>query len=90
PLYPTFLGLSRYLFGSNALLAVVVAQHGLLILANLLVALICWQITGSRLVSLVGYAIAALSLMRPWFANVVCTESWFLFFLLATISALCA
>lgn len=89
PGYPAALGVYRNLFGSHALMAVVISQHGLVVLVDLLVALIGWRVTGSRVAGLVSFGIAATSLMRPWFANLICPEPLFMFLLTAALGVLC-
>jgi hypothetical protein len=90
PLYPAILGVYRYLFDANALMAVVISQHILVLLTNLLIAFICWRVTHSRMAALACYAICALSLMRPWFANLICPETLFAFLFIGSFGALCA
>jgi hypothetical protein len=90
PLYPLFVGTLRWLFASDALIAVAVVQHGLQIVTGLLTALICWRVSGSRAIALVGYALSVLCLTRPWFANVLLTESMFTLLLTATVAAVAA
>jgi hypothetical protein len=88
PLYPTFLGLCRWAFGSQALLGVAVLQHLLHMVTGLMTAAISWVITRRRLVVLAAYGMSVLCVTRPWYANVVLTESMFLFLMTATFGAL--
>jgi Dolichyl-phosphate-mannose-protein mannosyltransferase len=90
PLYPAFLAVFRLLFDSRALLAAAVCQHLLVIGTGLLAALICRQIAGRREAALAGYALSVACLTRPWFANVMLSETLFTFSLTATLSALVA
>lgn len=90
PLYPMVLGMFQRAFGEYALMAVVIAQHLLLLGAGLLNAFTCWRVTGSRVATLVAYGLSVACLMRSWFGNVVLTEPLFIFFLTATVGALAA
>ena len=90
PLYPAVLGLYRRICDTHALMAVVISQHVLNLLTNFLIAFICWRITGSRTAALACYGLCAFSLMRPWFANLVCPEPLFMFLFTASFGVLCA
>lgn len=88
PLYPMFLGVFQYVFGEQALAAVVVTQHLLMLAANLLVALICWQTTRNRTATLLAYGLSVLCLTRSSFCNGIITEPLFTFLLTATVWSL--
>ncbi|QDT57226.1 hypothetical protein Pan44_52940 [Caulifigura coniformis] len=88
PLYPIFLGTMQSLFGSNALFATVIAQHLLQMCSSLMTAWMCWLLTGSRLVTVAGYALSVACVTRAWFANVTLTGTLFMFLMTATLTAL--
>ena len=90
PLYPMVLGVFQRCFGADALMAVVIAQHLLLLVAGLINAWTCWRLTESRVATLVAYGFSVACLMRSWFGNVILTEPMFLCFLTATVGALAA
>jgi len=88
PLYPAFLGLCQWAFDSEALLAVAVLQHLLQMVTGLMTAAISWAITRNRLVVLAAYGMSVLCVTRPWYANVVLTETLFLFVMTAAVGGL--
>ncbi len=90
PLYPMFLGLFQRAFDEDAMMAVVIVQHLLMMGTSLLVALACWQTTRIRVATLVAYGLSVACLTRAWFANTILTEPLFAFFLTATVCALTA
>jgi hypothetical protein len=90
PLYPMLLGLFQRVFGPHALVAVVIAQHAIMMGTNKLVALTCWLTTRSRVATLVGYGLSIACLTEAWLGNAIVTEPLFTFFLTATVCALAA
>lgn len=88
PLYPVFLGLCQSLFGSHALMAVVILQHLSLLATGLLTALVCWRLTSSRVAVLLAYGCYSACLLRSWYGNVILTEPLFLFLLTSAVAAL--
>jgi 4-amino-4-deoxy-L-arabinose transferase-like glycosyltransferase len=90
PLYPIFLGIMQRLFGSNALCATVIAQHLMHMASSFLVAWTCWLLTGSRLVTLSGYALSVSCVTRVWYANVTLAGPLFMLMMTATLAWLAA
>jgi hypothetical protein len=90
PLYPLLIAGCRRVFGPYALFALAVIQHVLQLATGLITAAICWGISGKRWVTFVGYAMSVLCMTRPWYANVVLTETLFVHLMTVSFAALVA
>lgn len=88
PGYPALLAVAQAWCDSSALLAVVVAQHLCVMATSILTAGLAWRITRSPTATLTAYAVSALSIARPWYANVLLTETVFALLLVVHLHAL--
>lgn len=79
PVYAWFIGAIRSLFGESSLLAMVIAQHGLVIGTSLISGAILWVLFRSRLAFVLGYGLSMLGVTRAWHANIVLSETLFTF-----------
>jgi hypothetical protein len=81
PLYPYLIGVCRWLFEDNGMIALSAMQHGLHIASGWIVAAMCWECFRNRWAVLLGYALCVGCVTSTWFANVVLTEVMFQFVL---------
>jgi len=88
PVYPLFLGTMRWLFQDRALMLVAAVQHLMQIGTGLLTAFLVWRTTANRLAVAVAYATSVSCVTQPWFANLVLTESMFMFAMTAVMACL--
>lgn len=70
------------------MLAVAIVQHLLQMVSGLLTSANAWLLTRRHGVVLATYAMSVLCVTRPWFANVILTETLFLLMMNATFFAL--
>ncbi len=79
PGYPAFLGLMQAMADSRAWLMTIIVQHVLLVLTTVVTAWLVWRITQSEHWAMAAYTLAALGMVRAWFAQTLLTETLFIF-----------
>lgn len=72
--YPLMLAAIFLLFGGASAIVILVVQHAMVVATALIVALLAWQLTQSRVAAAASGLMAACSLQLLAFANVIMTE----------------